>query len=172
MELNSFLAIVISVLIVTLGVYFCIQALIKSQSDRKLWDQKLAHHQLITPLRLQAYERMCLYLERITPNNLLLRTVGSASTAPELHQLLIREIREEFNHNLAQQIYIGIDAWEMVRKAKEDVIATINLANQELEEDASATDLARKIMKQVIEKGTPSITVALELLKKEIQVLF
>ena len=172
MELNSLFAVVISVLIVTIGTYLCINALVKSQADRKLWDRKIAHAQLITPLRLQAYERMCLFLERITPNNLILRVAPSASTAPELHQILLREIREEFNHNLSQQVYIGIDTWEIVRNAKEEVISTINLASQEVSKEATANELARQIMKRVIESGNPAVSTALEVLKKEIQVLF
>lgn len=172
MELNSLLAIVVSVLIVTTGTYLCVSALIKSQSERKLWEQKIAHHQLITPLRLQAYERMCLFLERITLNNLIIRVAGSASTAPELHQLLLREIREEFNHNLAQQIYIGTDTWEIIRNAKEEVVSTINLSSQEVPKEASANELARQIMKRVMEVGNPAVSTALEVLKKEIQVLF
>lgn len=172
MELNSLLAVVITALIVTTGTYLSINALVKSYSEKKAWEQRLAHHQLITPLRLQAYERMALFLERITPNNLILRTAGSATTTPELHQLLLREIRDEFNHNLAQQIYIGADTWEIIRNAKEEIVTLINLSAQDVPKDAPATELARGIMKRVIEQESPAVYTALNVLKKEVQVLF
>lgn len=172
MDLNSLLTIITCVLIVTIGTYQSIRVLVKSYSEKKLWEQRLAHHQLITPLRLQAFERMTLFLERITPNNLVLRVAPSASTAVELHQQLLREIREEFNHNLAQQIYISQDAWEIIRNAKEEVVTLINLSAQEIPADASVTDLAKQIMKRVLDQEALAISTALSELKKEVRTLF
>ena len=172
MELNSLLTIVICVLIVTVGSYMSIQAIVKGYTEKKIWGHRVAHHQLITPLRIQAAERMCLFLERITPNSLIFRVPSSATTALELHQLLPREIREEYNHNVAQQIYIGTDTWDIIRNAKEEVITTINLASQDVSKDSSAGELAREIMKKVIAQENPAISVALTALKKEMQELF
>ena len=172
MEFNSLLAIVISVLIVTVGVYLCVQALTRALTERKQWEHRLVRQQVITPLRLQAYERMCLFLERVSPNNLIVRVAGSATTASEFHQLLLREIREEFNHNLAQQIYIGPDTWEIIRNAKEEVVTIINLAAQEVPGEAPTGELARRIIKLVIEKETLAVSTALDTLKREIQAIF
>lgn len=172
MDLNSLLAILISVLIVTAGTYYSITALGKSFVGRKHGELRLANHQLTMPLRLQAYERMALFLERVAPNNLILRVAPSATTAAELHQLLLREIREEFNHNLAQQIYIGSDTWEVIRNAKEEIVTLVNLSAQEVAADGSATDLARQIMKRVIEQETLAVSAALQVVKNEVQALF
>lgn len=166
------LTVILCVLIVTTGTYMSISALTKSFTDKKAWEQRLAHHQMITPLRLQAYERMCLFLERVSPNNLIIRVSGSATTAAELHQLLLRDIREEFNHNLAQQIYIGTDTWEIIRNAKEEVVTIVNLSAREIPQEAPANDLARQIMKRVIEEERLAVLTALDLLKKEAQTLF
>ncbi|ODS81798.1 MAG: hypothetical protein ABS46_10615 [Cytophagaceae bacterium SCN 52-12] len=172
MELNSLVTIVICVLIVTAGSYMSIRAIVKSYTEKKVWEHRIAHQQLITPLRIQAGERMCLFLERITPNNLIVRLSSSATTALELHQLLLREIREEFNHNVAQQIYIGTDTWDIIRNAKEEVITIINLASQDVAKDASAGELAREIMKRVIAQESSATSIALATLKKEMQELF
>lgn len=172
MELNSLLTIVICVLIVTTGSYMSIRAIVKGYTGKKVWEHRIAHHQLITPLRIQAAERMCLFLERITPNSLIVRLSGSATTALELHQLLLRDIREEFNHNVAQQIYISTDTWDIIRNAKEEVITIINLASQDVPSDASAGDLAREIMKKVIAQENSATSIALATLKEEMQELF
>jgi hypothetical protein len=172
MDLYSLITVVLCVVVVTTGTYLSVKTLVKSYAERKLWDQRVAHHQLITPLRLQAYERMTLFLERITPNSLVLRVAPTASTAAELHQQLLKDLREEFNHNLAQQIYIGSDTWEIIRNAKEEVATLINLSAQEVAADASVTDLARQIMKRVIEQENLAVSAALGALKKEVQTLF
>jgi len=172
MEFNSLLTIVICVLAVVTGSYLSVRAIVKGYTDKKVWEYRTLHHQSIIPLRIQAAERMCLFLERITPNNLIIRLSDSATTALELRHILLREIREEFNHNVAQQIYIGTDTWEIIRNAKEEVITIINLASQNIPTDAPAGDLAREIMKTVIDQENLATATALIVLKKEIQELF
>lgn len=121
------------------------------------------------PIRLQAYERICLFLERITPNNLLVRLSGSATTAVEFQQILLREIREEFNHNLSQQVYMSHEAWEQVRAAQQEVATLINQSAGELPPDAMPLDLSKKIFEKVIQEGRTPTSTALKFVKEEIQ---
>ncbi|MBU1821886.1 MAG: hypothetical protein KKG00_10305, partial [Bacteroidetes bacterium] len=104
MELYSLLTIAAVAAIVTFGMYITLTTLADKIFEKQRWDIRSKNTEIILPLRLQAYERMCLFLERITPNQLLLRMSGSATNALEFQQILLREIREEFNHNLAQQV--------------------------------------------------------------------
>ena len=140
--------------------------------EKQKWDIVTKNIEITLPLRLQAYERMCLFLERITPGNLLLRLVASAGNAQELQGLLLHEIREEYNHNLSQQIYMSNDAWEQVANAMNEIVAIVNQSSGLVSSEAPATDLAKTILSQVIEKEVQPSTHALKFLKNEVQTLF
>ncbi|WP_247231347.1 hypothetical protein [Telluribacter sp. SYSU D00476] len=172
MELYSLLTIALVAGIVMFGLYLTITTVVRSVFEKQRWDIRSKNSELVLPLRLQAYERMCLFLERITPNNLLVRLSGSATNALDFQQVLLSEIREEFNHNLAQQVYMSNDAWEQIKKAMNEVVSLINQAAGEVEADAPANDLARKIFEKVIQQDIQPSTHALRVLKQEIQSVF
>lgn len=172
MEFYSFITVMILGAIVTYGMYLTITTVADKVFEKQKFDIHSKNTEITLPLRLQAYERMCLFLERITPNNLLLRLVPSASNALELQQILLHEIREEFNHNLAQQIYISNEAWGHIVNAMNEIVSVINQAAAEVESDAPASELAKKIFAQVIQKEIQPTTHALVFLKQEIQGVF
>jgi hypothetical protein len=129
-------------------------------------------HQTILPLRLQAYERFVLFLERIHPSNLVMRLNNPDLTAMQLQSLLVRTIREEFEYNLSQQLYISGNAWELIKNAKEETIAMINHASSGLSENAQSADLVKKVFEVAISKGKLPVETALEEIKQELQKLF
>ncbi len=129
-------------------------------------------HLTILPLRLQAYERFVLFLERIHPSNLLLRVNSPDITALQLQSLLVRTIREEFEYNLSQQLYISGNSWELIKNAKEDTIALVNQATSSLPETAVSSDLVKCIFDVAISRGKLPVETALEEIKKELQRLF
>jgi hypothetical protein len=130
-------------------------------------DQKV-----ILPLRLQAYERFVLFLERIHPSNLLLRLSNPELTSVQLQSLLVRTIREEFEYNLSQQLYISAQSWEMIKNAKEEMVALINKASMKAGEQSRAGDLVKAILELMVEKGKLPSELALGEIKKELQKLF
>jgi guanylate kinase len=101
------------------------------QSQKIMLSQKST--ETILPIRLQAYERMCLFLERISPNNLIVRLNNREYNAAQFQHVLLSEVREEYNHNLSQQVYMSDEAWNMVRRAMEDLVVKINQAGSEVE---------------------------------------
>jgi hypothetical protein len=115
---------------------------------------------------------MTLFLERISPQNLLVRVNAPDMTAREFHQLLLNEIRNEYNHNVAQQIYISEGVWEMDKNAKEDIIITINESSTMMKDDATSLDLSKKIFEKIIGRELDPISHALTELKREIQQVF
>ncbi len=129
-------------------------------------------HATILPLRLQAYERFVLFLERIHPSNLVLRLTSQELTAWQLQSLLVRTIREEFEYNLSQQLYISENSWELVKNAKEETVAMINNASSGLPEGAMAGDLVKMIFEVTISRGKLPVETALEEIKRELQRLF
>ncbi len=128
------------------------------------------HQKQSLPLRLQAYERMALFLERIAPGKLLIRTAPLDDDKKNYESLLVRTIEQEFDHNLTQQIYISDECWNIVKAAKNGTIALIR--NAALKEDiTSASKMREAILTTIIEKGSPSDD-ALAAIKSEVEDLF
>ncbi|MET7254154.1 hypothetical protein [Dyadobacter fermentans] len=167
---------ILGMLAVGLVLTLALGVMLNSVADKFLAKQRVdvrsKNIEITLPLRLQAYERMCLFLERITPNNLLLRLVPSAVSALELQQIILHEIREEYNHNVAQQLYVSTHAWEQIVNAMNETVAIVNQAAAEVSADAPAADLAKKVFAHVIEKEVQPSTHALKVLKEEIRNVF
>jgi hypothetical protein len=126
----------------------------------------------VLPLRLQAYERIILYMERITPNNLIVRLGDKSFNVAQFQTLLVHEIREEFNHNLSQQIYMSNEAWEMTRKSKEEIIALINEAGKPLNDEAPSFELSKKLFQIVLDNEKDIVSETLRFIKHEARQLF
>lgn len=154
------------------AMYLTIKSFLEKEMGEKLAAVRTQNASVITPIRLQAYERLCLFLERIMPNNLILRLNDSNYSYKEFQQVLIAGVREEFNHNLSQQVYVSDAVWELTRNAMEDVIITINQAAGEMSEKAQSKDLAKKIFEMQVEKETDPVNTALAALKQEIRLNF
>ena len=146
---------------------------IQQDEQRKIVAQmKTENKKVVNPLRLQAYERIVLLLERISPNSLLLRSVEEGLSASQMRSRLISSIRDEYEHNLSQQVYISVETWEIVKNAKEELVKLVNTAFGELKEDATANDLATKIIESSVQKDYSPTDNALRAVKHEIQQLF
>jgi hypothetical protein len=92
------------------------------------------------------------------------------ATALQLN--LLESIREEYEHNLAQQMFISDETWDLVKRSKDETMKIINLAGQKLAPDASGMDLMNTIFTLVGEIGTLPSEIAVSALKKEVQQLF
>ena len=158
----------IPALLVLYAVYLTVRSLLEKELARKEVDLKIKNYETILPLRLQAYERVTLLLERISPNNILIRLSNPNYSAIEFQRLLVKEIRDEFNHNLSQQIYLGEESWTLVNKAVEDTISLINRTGSSLKADAKAMDLTKAIFGEILQNEPDSISLALSQLKKEV----
>jgi hypothetical protein len=172
MEYYLILTVLLLGALVTFGVYLTITTVADKIFQKQKWEIRTKNIEITLPLRLQAYERMCLFLERITPSNLLLRLAPSAMSSLELQQILLQEIRDEYNHNVAQQLYMSTRAWEQITNAMNETVAAINQSASEVSAEAAPSDLAKKIFSHVIEKEVQPSAHALKVLKEEIRELF
>ncbi len=118
------------------------------------------------PLRLQAYERVAIFLERITPSKLLIRVSPLSSNKEDYESLLLASIEQEFEHNLSQQIYISDDCWKITTAAKNATIQLIRKASL-LEKTDTANKLREVVLTEMMEKLAPS-DAALSFIKKEV----
>ena len=118
------------------------------------------------PVRLQAYERMVLFLERITPSKILIRIKPTSSNKESYESLLIATIEQEFEHNLSQQIYISSDCWNIITAAKNATIQLIRKASL-LEKTTTANKLREVVLTEMMEKNAPS-DAAISFIKNEV----
>lgn len=124
------------------------------------------------PMRVDAYQRAVLLMERIHPGNIVMRLHNPALPAKMLQADILKAIREEYDHNVSQQLFISPQAWEMVRNSKEETIKIINIAGNQMQATSTGTDLAGKIFEVVAEVGKLPTEITTEYLKKELQELF
>ena len=122
----------------------------------------------IVPIRLQAYERIVLFLERTSLESLLVRTNTPGMSAAELHSALLNTIRSEFEHNLSQQIYMSQQAWEVVKNARSNTIKIINTEFEKAPDTASGLVFSKLLLERVMELDKEPTRTAIEYIKNEI----
>lgn len=171
-EFLEILKYILPSLVVAGLVYFILKEYLKNENDKKQIEIKQASQKLITPIRLQAYERIILFLERNSAGNLVLRLSKPNMSAQDLHIALLKTLREEFDHNISQQLYVSNKAWELVKNTKEELVKTINTAASKTKEKSTSADLGQLILKLSLEQKKSMHKIAINFIKKEIQMLF
>ncbi|MDO7874193.1 hypothetical protein Q5H93_05565 [Hymenobacter sp. ASUV-10] len=168
------LKIVLPALVVAGAIYLLFQRFLEQEQQRRLVELRLKNADTTLPLRLQAYERIVLLLERISPNNILVRLSSAGQTAQEYHRLLQHEIRAEFEHNISQQLYVSPDAWAAVKEAKETVLTMINHAYHNLQNPTQTrgTELAKRVLEGMMTDAADPVDNALLVVKQEALRLF
>lgn len=124
------------------------------------------------PLRLQAYERLALFLERIAPGALVFRVHKHSMSSSMLHAELLATVREEFEHNVTQQVYVSDKAWQQVKMAKEETLRIINIAYEQTGENPNGTALSQRIFETASRLSHLPTQSAMLALKEEVRKLF
>ena len=163
---------ILPALIVFLTSYMLIRKFLENDHKIRKIDLMLKNEQYILPVRLQAYERLVLFLERISPESLLMRVNRQGMTSQQLHSELLSIIRSEFEHNISQQIYISRESWEIIKNARSSLINIINTAAKSIEPDSPSIKLSQTILETIIDKEDSPTNVAIDHIKKEINELF
>jgi hypothetical protein len=142
---------------------------LRSEQRNQQHELKKVNRETTLPLRLQAYERFILLLERISLESLLMRIAKQNMTARQLQQEILKNIRTEFDHNLSQQLYISNDAWQKILSAKSTITKFVNLQTQKVGEKESAMKLSQQIFNEIMENKKDPARDAIEYLKREIR---
>ena len=171
-RLSDTLLYFVPALLVLGAVYLMLKRYLDNDYKLRMIDLKKSSQKDVIPLRLQAYERMCLFLERITPGNLIMRTNKPGMNARDLHLELLSAIRTEFEHNFSQQVYMSSRVWEVVKNAKEETIKLINLAAASVPENSTGTQLSKAIFEIMLKTEKIPTQKALEIVKTEARQLF
>ena len=146
--------------------YYFFDSHLKNEEGKRRYRLMQENQKQALPLRLQAYERLSLFLERITPANLLIRVSPLNDDKNHYENLLINMIDQEFEHNLTQQIYVSDNAWTIIRTAKNATIQIIRKTNMS-ERVTNAEKLRETILSDLLENQPPS-NIALSYLKNEV----
>lgn len=143
------LAVLAAVAVTGGGVYLLVKRYFDNQQKERLlqikMDERAETLRVVTPIRLQAYERMALFLERISPNSLVLRCWQPGMDLRLLQGVMTNNIRDEWEHNLSQQVYLSPALWARIREAKDEMVNLVNSAAVSLPDTTDPTRLAATI---------------------------
>ncbi|TFH33946.1 MAG: hypothetical protein E4G95_08970 [Bacteroidia bacterium] len=165
---KDLLLVTIPALLVLITAWLVLRKSFDNDRDRRRQEIILQNARTITPIRLQAYERLTMFLERISVESLIMRVYKQGMESRQLHTELLSTVRSEYDHNLSQQIYISPQSWEVLKTAKTNTIKLINTGAEKIPPTASGADLSRFLLESVMELDKEPTQVAIEMIKKEV----
>ena len=144
---------------------------IKLDATQKSITQKEESHsdKIFLPLKIDAVQRLVLFLERVSLVNLVMRLHNPALPAGAFQQKLLETVRTEFDHNLAQQVFVSSENWEIVKSSKEEIVKIINMSATQLQPTALSGDLGKAIFEITSQLRVQPTDVAIESLKRELR---
>ncbi len=163
---------IIVVLIVVIPLLLFVRWFFKKELEEKRMENFFRVKKEVLPQKLQAYERLTLLLERVMPEALVLREQRQGLNSLKFHSQLLLAVRNEFDHNLAMQIYVPTKTWQMIEQARTELLKLINTSAASVNPESNSIELG----KTIIENGTADVNrlfrKALEALRKDIELLY
>jgi hypothetical protein len=157
----------IPALIVLLATWIVMYKLFQNEQQKREWELKKAAQKDISPIRLRAYERLALVLERTQPEHLLMDRDVSQFTVPQLQQRLLQTIRLEFDHNMSQQIYVSEQVWDKIVAARGQMLALVSAMAMQFPPESTSLDYAKTLLTAYNTNGETANETALHALKEE-----
>ncbi len=158
-------------LIVFAATYFILKQYISSQYDLKALELRSKYSKDAIPLKLQAYERLLLFCERISIPNLIFRLKTNAMTSIELRNAMIISVQKEYEHNMAQQLYTSQKLWDILSLAKNDVISMISQEATTIGPQENANQLSSQLLNKLQVGGRSPIDVSINAIKEEAKII-
>src|SRR6056297_791546 len=163
---------ILPAIIVLLASWLVLKQMLKNEQSKRNYELISKNQQIITPIRLQAYERLTLLLERISPESLIMRLNKPEMKAKQLQTEIINTIRSEFDHNVSQQIYVSPQAWALTKNARSTIVQIVNSCSHKVKPDSSAFELSNMILEELMQQEKSPVSIALEFLKAEVRKLY
>jgi len=174
--MNNIYALVIVAVVFAIAFVIIVQQFLKklnfNESLMLQGELKKQRQDFFLAHRMEAYQRVILYMERIHPSSIVLRMNQPNMNALVLQTMVLKAIRDEYDHNVAQQMFISSNAWNLLKNAKEETVKLINVAASQLGSEASANDLATAVITLSAEINPLPSEIAINALKAEFQQLF
>lgn len=163
---------IIPAFIVMMTAYLLLDKMFNNEEKKRQHEINRGLQKSITPTRLRAYERLTLLIERSHPSNMLVTLIQPGMTCMELQTKILQSLRQEFEHNVSQQIYVSDELWDAVKATHENLIKLVHTAATHFQADEPATILAESIIRIYSDIDPNPSSVAMELLKNETRTQF
>lgn len=154
-------------LIVFLTVHYLFKNYLNGQQQLRRQEIEKEQKSAALPMRMQAYERLSLFCERVSIPTLLLRVPPGNQNAKSYRLALLLAIQQEFEHNITQQVYISNQLWEIIKAARDDAVNFISIVSEKIEPDASAVDFRKALLNLDASRENTGMNTALQAIKKE-----
>lgn len=170
---TTIFAIILTIVVLIFGFWLIQYSGFRNEEKKRQWELKRESQKAISPIRLRAYERLALLLERTKPENMIveLQRIHPEAlvswTIPQVQQYLLQTIRAEFDHNQSQQVYVSDEVWDMVINARDQMGAFIISIAAQIPADANAQTYVTALLTAYSTNGTTPTDKALDELKKE-----
>jgi tRNA U34 5-carboxymethylaminomethyl modifying GTPase MnmE/TrmE len=171
-HLMTALLMLIPALLVFGVAYYFINKLAEGKQLSITADNRKERQKFILPMKVDAYQRLILLMERMHPNSLVMRVHLPTKNATLMQQEMLEQIRSEFEHNIAQQMYVSHKAWQMVKQTKEEVAQIIQIAGKQMTVDSTAMDLSAKIFEIAAQIDPFPTDITAHFLREEFQGIF
>lgn len=168
--MNIYVALIVGIvpaLAIGVVVVYLVREFLNTNLKTKHLKLKENARNTLLPVKLQAFERVVILLERIKPNNLVMRLHKPGKNAQYFQAELVKSIRAEFEHNLSQQLYVSDLSWKVVILAREEILQMLHLASKEVSNEESATVFSQKFLEIYNHMERSPIDEAIKVVKKE-----
>ena len=165
------LSIILTIVVLIAGFWLIQHSMYHNEEKKRQWELKRESQKTVSPIRLRAYERLALLLERTKPEHMLMGVDMSGMSVPQLQQYLLQTLRAEFDHNQSQQVYVSDEVWDMIVNARDQTAAFIISMASQIPSDASAQMYAQTLITAYSSNGLTPTDKALEELKNEAKTL-
>lgn len=162
---------ILPALIVFATVYFLMKRYLDMQYSSEVLRFKQSQAKNTLPIKLQAYERLAMFCERISLDNLGYRLSGGNMDAQSMSNAMLVAIQQEYEHNMSQQVYVSEKLWEIITMAKNQMQNVVSTASSDPSIGNSAAALIEKCMEIQSSMGGSPISTAKSAIKKEIDII-
>ena len=170
---TTIIAILLTIVVLIFGFWLIQYSGFRNEEKKRQWELKRESQKTISPIRLRAYERLALLLERTKPEHMLMELRAKEPEAlatwsvPQVQQYLLQTLRAEFDHNQSQQVYVSDEVWDLIINARDQMGAFLIAITAQLPKDATAQTYVTALLTAYASNGTTPTEKALEELKNE-----
>lgn len=167
-EILEILKYILPAIVVLVATYLIVNKFLVGEIQKKQLALFGQHAQITVQMRLQAYERLTIFIERMHPTNLISRHYVRELSAQDVQLNMVRAIRDEYEHNLSQQIYVSREVWQTVKAVMEQEITMINRVGSQFAMGSPSADFVKALSEYVVNtESTMPTAIALETIGAE-----
>ena len=170
---TTIIAIILTIVVLIFGFWLIQYSQFRNEEKKRQWELKRESQKSISPIRLRAYERLTLLLERTKPEHMIMEMqkaypeAMTTWTVGQMQQYLLQTLRAEFDHNQSQQVYVSDEVWDLIINARDQMGAFLIAITAQLPKDATAQTYVTALLTAYANNGTTPTEKALEELKNE-----